>query len=93
MQDHLFYAGARRTVVCVCRPNGRSPAKEFLDNLNRERPSEFRGLEARLIFIAEYAGTIDREKFKKLSSTKGLWELRFKDIRLLVSFSAGRCCC
>jgi hypothetical protein len=94
----VLLAGAQRIIVYAFRPDGSSPARDYLEGLDRADQRKFAALFQRM---AEIGRVVGEERFKKLqdvswiSSSTGrrrsgaVWEFKIDGHRML-SFPDGR---
>lgn len=74
------YTGNKKAIQLLVLDNGSCEAEEFLNNLDK---SDRRKVDVLFEMMGEHGKISNREKFKKLEGTDGIFEFKSFQIRLL----------
>lgn len=66
---------------------GRKPAEEFLSSLSDKENAKFQALMRQVAYSRQYH---NKQKFKKLNTSDGIWQFRSGDYRMLC-YQLGNC--
>ncbi|WP_203321758.1 type II toxin-antitoxin system RelE/ParE family toxin [Pseudoxanthomonas beigongshangi] len=84
MANRIEYAGRKLTIELLCDDDGQCPAAEFLDGLDE---GERRKVDVLFEMLGENGRIPNREKFKKLEGSSGVFEFKSFQVRLLCFFT------
>jgi phage-related protein len=79
MADHIVCRGSKLTIEFAVCADGNVPAMRFFDSLPQQDKRKLLVLFDRL---AEFGQILNREKFKKIEGTNGLFEFKSFQIRM-----------
>ena len=82
----LIYKGSRFSVEAIKAPNGKCPAKIWLEKLSQLEQAKFAALFVRL---ADHGKIFNERKFKHLSGTNKLFEFKVGSSRIISFFGVG----
>lgn len=74
------------TVVSLRHVDGKEPATDFVESLDERRQSKMRAL---FRLYVEMNGIRNKEKFKRIEGSDGLWEFKDYQTRLLCFMAPG----
>lgn len=81
------FEGLRFKILCLTLPNGECPAGGFLDSLSN---SERNKMDVMFEKLGNTGSIHNREKFKKLEGSDGIFEFKAHQIRILCFFTPRR---
>ena len=87
MAVNVLCVGRKLTVEFAVRSDGTMPAKLFFDSLD---PQDKRKLMVLFQWLADEGRIVNREKFKKVEGTQGLFEFKSFQIRMPGFFTPDR---
>lgn len=80
------YEGIRFRIACLELADGSCPAGEFLDGLDE---SDRRKLDTLFERLGDHGKISNKEQFKKLEGSQGIFEFKRHQIRLLCFYAPG----
>jgi phage-related protein len=83
----VIYKGSSFTIEAVRVKDGTCPAREFLDSLGERDVARLKALFQQ--FCERWPNFTNKEMFKKIEGTKGLFEFKDHQVRLPCFFEAG----
>lgn len=87
MATKLVYGGARFQIELLVSDDGKCQVNEFLEELDA---SDRRKLDVLFEYLGEQGRISNKEKFKKLEGTDGLYEFKSFQIRLICFYTSDK---
>ncbi len=84
MSTRIAYTGTKRTIELLCNDDGSCPVGDFLDSLSQ---ADRRKVDVLFELYGEKGQISNKEKFKKLEGSDGIFEFKAFQIRLLCFFA------
>lgn len=84
MATKAIYNGTRLSIHYLCTDDGVCPVEQFLQTLPRE---DVQKLDVLFQYLGDHGKIANREKFKKLEGTDGIFEFKSHQLRLLCFFT------
>jgi hypothetical protein len=81
------FEGAFFSIQALTRPDGSCPAGDFLDSLSG---ADRQKLDVLFEYLGNHGRLSNREKFKKVENSAGIWEFKSFQIRVLCFFAPGK---
>ena len=81
------YEGSSFRIECLVRPDRSCPAGDFIDGLESSDRKKFDVL---FEMMGEHGHIRNKEKFKKVEGSDGIFEFKSYQLRLLCFFAPGR---
>lgn len=85
MSQNVICCGRKLSIEFAIRANGSMPAKDFFDTDLTE--TERQKFKPPMMRLADDGRVANEERFKKVEGTKGLWEFKLHQIRILGFYS------
>jgi len=81
------FEGSYFTIQALALPDGSCPAGQFLDGLDA---SDRQKLDVLFEYLGNHGRLSNREKFKKVENSDGIWEFKSFQIRILCFFTRDK---
>lgn len=81
------YVGRKFVIQCVELPHESCPAGDFIDGLDE---SDRTKLDVIYQYLGDHGRLSNKEKFKKIEGSEGIFEIKIYQIRILCFFVPGR---
>lgn len=84
MGTRVAYTGTKRTIELLCDDDGSCPVGDFLEGLD---PRDLRKVDVLFDLMGSKGQISNKEKFKKLEGSDGIFEFKSFQVRLLCFFA------
>lgn len=86
MANRIAFTGTKRTIELLCEEDGVCQAGDFIDGLSK---SDRRKVDVLFEMLGAKGQISNKEKFKKLEGSDGIFEFKSFQIRLLCFFASN----